>query len=124
MFAGLTDARLATVTRRERLCELGGLEYILNPLALLDTRLHPGLDPGLDPGVGFSLECKCNVPNRSQGIISMLRVGRWADFVSQAELRKKVEIGDPGVVPRRYSRVSVFPSIFGPDSTPFRVWTV
>ena len=61
MVAYLTDARLATVTRKERLCELGGLESLLNPCARLDTRLHPGLDPGLDPGVGFSLECKCNV---------------------------------------------------------------
>ena len=57
----LTNARLATVTRRERLCELGGLEYLLNPCARLDTPLHPGLDPGLDPGVGFSLECECSV---------------------------------------------------------------
>ena len=61
MVAYLTDARLATVTRRERLCELGGLEYLINPCAQLDTRLHPGLDLGLDPGVGFSLECECNV---------------------------------------------------------------
>ena len=104
----------------KRLYELGGLESLLNPCARLDTRLHPGLYPGLDPGVGFSLECECNVPNRSQGIISMLRVGRWDDFASRAEPRWKVQRGDPGVAPRRYSRVSVFPSIFGPrfDSLP------
>ena len=61
MVAYLTDARLATVTRRERLCELEVLESILKPGARLDTRLHLGLDPGLDPGVGFSLECECSV---------------------------------------------------------------
>ena len=71
---------------------LGGLEFLPNPCARLDTRLHPGLDLGLDPGVGFSLECKCNVPNRRQGIISMLRVGRWADFASRAEPRQEVEV--------------------------------
>ena len=49
------------MTMRERLCELGGLESVLNPCTRLDTRLHPGLDPGLDPGVGFSLEYECNV---------------------------------------------------------------
>ena len=61
MFAYLTDARLVTVTRRERLCELGGLESLLNPCARLDTRLHLGLEPGLDLGVGFGLEYECNV---------------------------------------------------------------
>ena len=57
MVAYLTDARLATVTRRGRLFELGCLESLLNPCARLDTRLHLGLDLG----VGFSLECECNV---------------------------------------------------------------
>ena len=57
----LTDARLATVTRRERLCELGGLESLLNPCARLGTQLHTGLHPVLDPVVGFSLECECSV---------------------------------------------------------------
>ena len=61
MVAYLTADKLVTVTRRERLCELGGLESLLNPCARLDTQLHPGLDLGLDLGVGFSLECKCNV---------------------------------------------------------------
>ena len=61
------------------------LESLLNPCTRLDTRLHPGLDPGMDPGVEFSLECKCNVPNRRQGIISMLMVGRWADFAHRAD---------------------------------------
>ena len=32
MVAYLTDARLVTVTRRERLCELGCLESLLNPV--------------------------------------------------------------------------------------------
>ena len=99
----------------KRLYELGDLESLLNPYAQLDTRLHPGLDPGLDLGVGFSFECECNVPNRRQGIISMLRVGRWADFARQAEPRRAVESGDPRVASRRYSRASVFPRIFGPQ---------
>ena len=47
MITYLTDARLTTVTSRERRCELGGLEYLLNPYAQLDARLHPGLDPGV-----------------------------------------------------------------------------
>ena len=34
-------------------------------------------------------------------------------FALRAEPRRKVESGDPGVAPRHYSRVSVFPSIFG-----------
>ena len=87
MVADLTDARLATVTRREWLYELEGLESLLNPCARLDTRLYPGLDLRLDPGERFSLECECNVPNCRQGIISMLRVGRWADFASRAEAK-------------------------------------
>ena len=61
MVAYLTDARLATMTKRERLCELGGLESLLNPCTRLDTRLDTRLYLGLDPGVGFSLECECNV---------------------------------------------------------------
>ena len=60
-WGGVTDARLDTVTRRERIRELGGSEYLLNPYTRLDTLLHLGLDPGQDPGVGFSLECECNV---------------------------------------------------------------
>ena len=47
MVAYLTNDRLTTVTMRERLCELGGLEHIINPCIQLDTRLHTGLDPGL-----------------------------------------------------------------------------
>ena len=57
MVAYLTNARLTTVTMRERLCELGGLEYLLNPCVKLDTRLHTGLDPGL----GSSLEYEYSV---------------------------------------------------------------
>ena len=52
MVAYLTNARLTRVTMRERLCELGGLEYLLNPCTRLDTQLHIGLDPGF----GYSLE--------------------------------------------------------------------
>ena len=50
----------------------------------------------------------------------MLRVGWWDDFASRSKLMRKVESGDPGVASRRYFRVSVFPSIFGPqfDSLP------
>ena len=61
MVAYLTDARLATVTTRERLCELGGLESLLIPCARLDKRLHLGVDQEVDLGVGFSLEYECNV---------------------------------------------------------------
>ena len=57
MLSYLTDVRLTTVTRRERLCELGGFEYLLNPCVRLDTRLHPGMDPG----VGSILEYKYSV---------------------------------------------------------------
>ena len=67
MVAYLTNARLATVTRRERLCELGGLESLLNPCARLDTQLHMGLDLALDPGVGFSLEYECSVTQSPPG---------------------------------------------------------
>ena len=52
MVASPTDARMTTVTSRERQYKLGGLEYLLNPCAPLDTRPHPGLDPE----VGTSLE--------------------------------------------------------------------
>ena len=51
MVANLTDARLTTATRIERLCELGGLESLLNPFARLDARLYLVLDLG----VGSSL---------------------------------------------------------------------
>ena len=57
MVAYLTDDKLTTVTRIERICEFGGLEYLLNPCARLDTQLHPGLEPG----VGSSLEYEYSV---------------------------------------------------------------
>ena len=41
----------------EKLCELGGLESLLNPCARLDARLHPGLDPE----VGTSLDDEYSV---------------------------------------------------------------
>ena len=43
--------------KERRLCELGGLEYLLNLCARLNTWLHPGLDPG----VRSKLEYKCSV---------------------------------------------------------------
>ena len=67
MVAYLTDARLATVTSRERLCEFGALSSLLNPCARLDTRLHPGLEPVLDPGLGVSLEYECSVTQSPPG---------------------------------------------------------
>ena len=63
----LTGARLATLTRRERLCELGGLESLPKPSTRLDTQLHPVVDPSLDPGVGFSLEYECSVTQSPPG---------------------------------------------------------
>ena len=57
MLTYLTDASLITVIMRVRICELGGLESLLNSCAQLDTRLHPGMDPG----VGSSLEYECSV---------------------------------------------------------------
>ena len=44
--------RLTIVTKRERMCELGGLESLLNTCVRLDTQLHLILEPG----VGSSLE--------------------------------------------------------------------
>ena len=46
MVAYLTDARCwLQWERNERLCKLGGLEYLLNSCTRLDPRLHLGLDP-------------------------------------------------------------------------------
>ena len=57
MVSDLTNARLITVTRREILCELAGLEYLLNPCSRLDTRLNLVLDTV----VGCSLKYKYSV---------------------------------------------------------------
>ena len=58
MVVYLTNTRLAaTVTSREGGVSWGGLEYLLNPCARLDTRLHPVLEPV----VGSSLEYECSV---------------------------------------------------------------
>ena len=59
MFAYLTDSRLTTVTRRESLCELGGLESLLNPCLRLDTRLNPVLDPGVGPRLEYEYIMTC-----------------------------------------------------------------
>ena len=48
---------LATVKKRDRICELAGEESLLNPCTQLDTRLHPGLDPE----VGSSLDDEYSV---------------------------------------------------------------
>ena len=61
--AYITDARLTIVTRRERMCELEGDEYLLNPCKRLDTRLHLGLDSG----VGSSLEYEYSVTQSPPG---------------------------------------------------------
>ena len=46
MVGYLTDDRFWLQWKRnESLCELGVLEYPLNPCARLDAQLHPGLDP-------------------------------------------------------------------------------
>ena len=48
---------LATVKRREKICGLTGLKYLLNPCTGLDAQLHPGLYPK----VGSSLDDKYSV---------------------------------------------------------------
>ena len=58
MVAYLNDARCwLQWKRKERLCEFGGLEYLLNPCAQLDAQLHMGLDPE----VGSCLDDKYSV---------------------------------------------------------------
>ena len=77
----------------------------------------------------------CNeLPDRREGataaaagdVTGVHEAEAWVDPISQTEPsrgeRSKVE--HPGVAPRRYSRISVFPSILVPDSIPFGVWTV
>ena len=54
---------LNTVTRIERLCQLGWLEYLPNHCARLDKRLYPVLDTG----VIFSLEYKYSVTQLPPG---------------------------------------------------------
>ena len=61
MVAYLSNNSLTKMTKRERLCELGGLESLLNPCVRLDTQLHPGMDPR----VGSSLECGYSVTHVS-----------------------------------------------------------
>ena len=71
---------MATVKSIERLCELSGLEYLLNPCTRLDTRLYMGLDPGLDPGVGFSLEYECSVTQSPPGDYFYIKGGTVGQF--------------------------------------------
>ena len=47
------------VKRRERLCELAGLEYLLNPCARLDARLHPGLDLEVESSLDEEYSVTC-----------------------------------------------------------------
>ena len=95
MVAFLTDARLTTVTRRESLCELGGLKYLIIPLSRLDTQLHLGLVPG----VVSSLEYKYSVTQFQPGYY--LCVKWWGGgTISRAETRQKDESGNTRVAPK------------------------
>ena len=69
MVAYLTGAMLATMTRRERLCELVVIKSLLNRCARLDTGLHLGPDLGLDLLCGIQpwirMQCApCGCPKR------------------------------------------------------------
>ena len=49
MVAYLTNARCCLQWKRnEKMCELGGLGYLLNPCARLDARLYPEVGSILD----------------------------------------------------------------------------
>ena len=63
MVAYLTNSRFTTVTRRESLCELGGLEYLLNPCARMDTQLYLVLELR----VGYIIEYKYSVKQSPPG---------------------------------------------------------
>ena len=64
MVVYLTNARCWLQWKRnERICELGGLEYLLKPYARLDERMHTVLDPE----VGSSLDDKYSVTQSLPG---------------------------------------------------------
>ena len=79
--AYLTDAILNVVTRKE---------YLLNPCAILNTRLHPWMDLGL----GSSLEYNCSVTQFTPGDYCYVKwwdgVPIWRDNSSWGK-RTKVE---------------------------------
>ena len=94
MVAYLTNARLTIATRIERLYELGGLEYLINSCARLDTRLNLRLDPG----VVSSLEYEYSVTQSPPGDY---RYVKWWDGgpILQADPRQKDESGSTWVAP-------------------------
>ena len=112
----LTDARLTTVTRRERLCELGGLEHLLNPCVWLDTRLHPGLEPG----VGSSKYSVTQSPPWDYRCVMWWDSGQ----ILRNEPRRKEKSGNSQVVP--ISATPVFPDfpifLFSPTFPSSRFW--
>ena len=74
---------LDTLKRRERLCELVGLDYFLNPCARLDAQLHPGINQY----VGSSIEDKYSVTQSPPGYYNYAKC--WdVRPVSRADLRK------------------------------------
>ena len=95
MVAYLSNDRLNTMTRGERICELEGLSYLLNPCTRLDTWLHPGLDPG----VRSSLEYKYSVSQLPPGDY---RYVKWWDGwqILRASPRRKEESGNTQVAPK------------------------
>ena len=115
MVAYLTDNSLATVTRRERLSELGGYNIFSTPAHDWIHDCIRDWTPDLTREWDSALNMSALWPNHRQWIISMLRVGRWAGFASRAKLRRKNESGNPGLVPK--GTILVFPSFpvfFGP----------
>ena len=81
--AYLTDARFwLQWERNERICELGGLEYLLNPCSRLDAQLHPGLEPAL----GSNLDDEYSV-TQYQGIIIISSGGTVVRFHEPAPIR-------------------------------------
>ena len=104
--------------KKRRLCELGGLESIINPCA----RLHPGLGPG----VGSSLEYECSVTQSPPVDYCYVK---WCDGgpISRAEPiqgeRPKVETLEWRLkAPLPCFRIS--PYFWFPDSILFRFLTV
>ena len=96
------------------MCELGGLESLLNPCARLDTHLHPGLDPG----VGSSLEYKYSVTQSPPGDYFYVK---WWDGgpILRANLRQRDKSRNSRVTSKDATPVFPdFPVFWGPRLSP------